>query len=171
VADLGPPTRRDLSFDLEHGSAARWNNRFSTASFARHMRVSLTQTQTQRLEELRAVRYPDPVEQEYDAFMLFGGMGPCVYVRRAGTFLVGADETWNVPETREATPEEATMSLVIAARRFEMPSLLSLLPQRPENAAECAQCHGQRWDLSWPALVCEQCHGRGWFSSQETLAK
>ncbi|HUP50117.1 MAG TPA: hypothetical protein VNA04_15130, partial [Thermoanaerobaculia bacterium] len=57
------------------------------------MRVNLPSELIAKLEKWRASRKGgDDVEREHDAFVLFGGMGPCLYVTRSGDFLVGADE-------------------------------------------------------------------------------
>jgi hypothetical protein len=129
------------------------------------------------LEALRAARNPpDPVERAHDAFLLFGGMGPCVYLRRSGAFLVGADELWGEHRTRAASPDEACAALVIAAHRLHLPALLALLPARPDSAADCSHCQGQRWSPlltapdGAPALICPRCHGRGWLP-REPLAE
>ena len=132
------------------------------------MRVSLKPSMIQRLEELRPTSGRDAVEQEHDAFMLFGGMGTCLYIRRDGTLLVGADEFWGEPETRVASQDEACKALVIGARRYEMPGLLDLLPPRPDQAVECSHCRGLRWasfrtvDGGCAEIVCPTCSGSDW---------
>lgn len=110
----------------------------------------------------------DPVEVEQDAFRLFGGMGPCMYVTRSGEFLIGADPTFDEPVLRSASDDEAIESLVIGSLRLALPELLELVPSRPGDAGNCPVCKGQRWHPirsiagAWPIAICTACHGRGW---------
>jgi hypothetical protein len=121
------------------------------------------------LSRLRADRkVGDPVENEFDALCLFGGMGPCLYVTRSGDFLVGKDEFFEEPGTRGASDDEAIAALVIGATRLGLPELLGLVPRRPSDAFECSLCGGRRWHPikstsgEWPIAICTSCHGRGW---------
>jgi hypothetical protein len=109
----------------------------------------------------------DEVTSSQDAFLLFGGMGPCLYITSAGTFLSGPD----LDETflfREAEDDEAVSALVIGAKRTGIEALLDLVPAAPPGAHLCDFCQGKRWDPlrdttgEWPIVVCRQCAGRGW---------
>ena len=133
------------------------------------MRVALSSELIAALSRLRAeMEFGDPVESEHDAFRLFGGMGPCLYVTRAGDFLVGKDEFFDEPVTRGASDDEAITALVIGATRLELSELLSFVPRRPSEASECGVCRGRRWHPiksalgEWPIVICTLCHGRGW---------
>jgi hypothetical protein len=133
------------------------------------MRVSLSSDLIAALSRLRAERkFGDPVESEHDAFRLFGGMGPCLYVTRAGDFLVGRDEFFDEPVTRGASDDEAITALVIGARRLGLSELLNFVPRRPSEASTCSVCFGKRWHPvkstsgEWPIAICTSCHGRGW---------
>jgi len=115
-----------------------------------------------RLEQIRQSRGGgDAVERERDAFQLFGGMGPCLYVTRTGEFLVGADEVFDEPELRSADENEAITALVIGSKL--VPELLELTPGRPEGVNVCGQCEGSRWfPLGSNVIICTKCRGRGW---------
>lgn len=131
------------------------------------MRVNLSSKLIVKLEKWRASRKGgDEVERERDACMLFGGMGPCLYVTRAGEFLVGADEFFDEPALRAANDNEAVAALVIGEKC--VPGLVELVPGPTEGAVVCDLCAGKRWHPlksacgEWPVVICTECHGRGW---------
>jgi hypothetical protein len=126
------------------------------------MRSTLTQGVIAALEAERRRRGPDAVEVEHDAFLVFGGMGPCRYITRAGRFLVGKDDFWGEPVLREAEDREAVASLRGAARRLSLPELLTFIPPKPPEAVVCDGCEGSGRSAHMPAVVCLACSGTGW---------
>jgi hypothetical protein len=59
--------------------------------------------------------------------------------------------------SREATPEERIVALVLGARR--MPQLRQHLPIRPASAPDCDRCGGTG---DWRSVICLSCMGLGW---------
>lgn len=98
-----------------------------------------------------------------DAFVLYGGMGPCAYLTTDGRVLEdhrGWDDS--EPPVREASDDEAIAWIVAGARRTGVRALLELLPRAPVGATACARCAGSRWiTLPVGQFVCPRCHGRG----------
>ena len=125
------------------------------------MRITLTPTAIAAFEADQVRRGRDAVELEQDAFLIFGGLGPCRYITRTGRFLIGKDEFWDEPDLREAEDLEAIGSLRGAARRFCLPELLTFIPTRPAEAEVCGGCEGSGWSLHLPTVIC-QCGGLGW---------
>jgi hypothetical protein len=113
------------------------------------------------------------IERE-SAVCLFAGLGNPIYLTRDGRMLVGPCWPDDPPELRVANENEAIAGLVIGAKRFGNPELLTLLPPRPATASTCAPCTGTRWlrfnDATGnPAeIVCPECGGRGWRLDAET---
>jgi hypothetical protein len=107
------------------------------------------------------------IERE-QACMLSPGMGDAYYLTKDGRVLVDGRD-WDGEPVREATDDEAVSAIVIGAENSGISDLLKLLPEQPDSACVCQQCHGSRWwtfgnDTSGRAvnLVCPICSGRGW---------
>ena len=132
--------------------------------------MSLTRELIDLLEGQQSRELPGKVETAHDAILIYGGMGPSYYVTRAGKMLIGADEDWGVPVTREVTEDEWCTIIVGAAHRFQIPELLKALPTEPVDSRKCQNCCGDRWEPvrgakgEWPVVICRQCFGRGWES-------
>ena len=126
------------------------------------MRIDLPASVIAAFEAEQAIRGRDATELEHDAFMTFGGMGPCRYITRDGRFLVGADEFWHEPVLRESKDEEAIATLRGAGRRFSSQSLLDLIPIRPPDALACSSCDATGWLVGQHSVICPKCSGLGW---------
>jgi len=126
----------------------------------------------------------EPIKRRYDAwadsfgigerdeaFMLSPGMGDASYLTKDGRVLADGRD-WDGEPVRVATDDEAVSAIVIGARNSGINDLLRLLPEKPDTACVCPQCHGSRWwspgnDTSGRPvnLVCPICSGRGWMQS------
>lgn len=126
------------------------------------------------LEELRN-REPrrswrDPVADELGAFLLDPGLGPAAYLTPDGRVLIDEGGIWGGDGVRKATDDEAIAAIVAGAKKRDLPQLLEVLPQQPENARSCETCSGTRWvtfgrnvTTGQPGtIVCIACRGRGW---------
>jgi hypothetical protein len=72
------------------------------------------------------------------AVMLYAGLGPEIYLRLDGRVFIREDwidEDAGIQETTDL--HEAAAGLVIAARHYALPELLTLLPSRPHDANDC----------------------------------
>lgn len=123
-----------------------------------------------KLRAFRAARRVpvDQVERDYDAVMLFGGMGPPGYLTMTGRILIGPDEFWGEPVVRDAkNDDEVIAMLVVGAKQTAIAELLDLTPAKPDDAVECPLCRGSRWWLlpgtvKGGPIICVLCSGRGW---------
>lgn len=125
------------------------------------MRIVIPPGALAAFEADQAERGRDEVEAEHDAFCVFGGTGPCRYITRDGRFLIGADEMWDEPITREGSDADAIAILRIAARRFALDALVDLIPARPADVPKCAECEGTGLAIHLP-MICHLCSGLGW---------
>jgi len=109
----------------------------------------------------------DEIEATHDAFLLYPGMGPMLYLTADGRVVVDG-RSWDGEPPREATDDEAIAALVIGANTTGVAALLDLLPPRPAEAQTCAACTGQRMSELVPGsgnrVICSLCRGRGWVS-------
>lgn len=77
--------------------------------------------------------------------------------------VIYVDDT-GIPASAE--PMEKLHTLAYASHRY--PELAPLLPQRPENALSCPQCHGEKTlnaklgPSKSAAIFCGECNGLGW---------
>lgn len=108
---------------------------------------------------------------------LFGSIGLDAILMSDGTVLLYNHEEWDEGDGHEtrhlASESERIAALVIGARR--MPILETLLPRRPDTAADCEFCSGSGTWL--PAgsqgqpdgrgIICPKCSGLGWISAAE----
>jgi hypothetical protein len=125
------------------------------------------------LEERRAqARWRDPIEWEYDAFLLDPGLGPATYLTADGRILWN-DDGWDV----QATRHEVYAGLRAGAGKTGIAALLSLLPARPDDADSCARCEGTgRWaelrSVSGAVIsvCCPDCGALGWRSARLDLS-
>lgn len=111
------------------------------------------------------------VEEQNDAFLLYAGMGPMLYVTADGRVLVDG-RGWDDEALREATDDEAIGAMVVGARRTGITLLLDLLPPKPPSASDCAGCEGARFMTLQASngepfpIVCTDCAGRGWSAAR-----
>jgi hypothetical protein len=126
------------------------------------------------LEDQRAQRsWRDPIEWDYDAFLLDPGLGPATYLTADGRILWD-DDGWGV----QATRREIYVALTAGARKTGITALLALLPARPEDADPCTRCDGTgRWaglrSVSGEviSMCCPDCGSLGWHSSRLDLSR
>src|SRR4051812_23521088 len=94
---------------------------------------------------------PDPEVRKYgEAFLLYPGLGPALYLLEDGRVLVDArgwegvyrDGVMKEGPIREASDDEAVGALVVGARETGIAALLSLLPPAPARASPCPRCAG-----------------------------
>lgn len=112
----------------------------------------------------------DAVETEQDAFLLDPGMGPMTYITADGRILLDM-HTWDGAPLREATDDEAIVTLVAGAEKTSIGELLDLIPEGPPDGLQCPMCAGTRWfTFGELRLVCRLCHGRGW-ATQDEIAR
>ena len=132
------------------------------------MRFTIPTSILARLRQERVRRPDNELQDREDAFLLFPGMGPALFLTADGRILKDArdwDESANV---EEGSDDDAVAAIVIGAENWDIPELLSLLPEAPQNSRPCPQCGGSRW-FSFrnyhgnPAkIICPECGGRGW---------
>lgn len=131
------------------------------------MRFQLSAELLQALREARRLRRlkfgQDEVEDEHDAFLLYPGMGPMLYLTHTGVVLVD-ERSWDGEAVREAKDDyEAIGALVVGAKITGIASLLDLVPPKPVAGQSCPKCSGSRWmRLGAGEMVCVECSGRGW---------
>jgi hypothetical protein len=91
----------------------------------------------------QARRKPDPLAQQYDAFMLDPGLGPATYITSDGRILWD-DDLWGVLGTRA----EALAAVMAGIKKTGISALREILPERPPHGADCGNCAGTgRWSL------------------------
>ncbi len=141
------------------------------------MRFSIPQELVPKLRELQAKSrqfYTDKIVESEDAVVMTLGLGDAMYLALDGRVIV---DEWNYPD-EDTPPREAKdakemfTAIVIGAKRFNAPELLSLLPSRLETAVDCAACECRGWirfglDVHGKPieLVCPDCGGVGWIDS------
>ena len=134
------------------------------------MRITPTESLLSALREFRQRRgWSDDVTSAHDAFMLYGGMGPAMYLTSDGRFLIDG-LAWDDTPLRESSDDEAICSLVVGAKRTGIAELLAFVPPAPASANICNVCGGTRWQVlrgtvpELPPVICTTCWGRGWVS-------
>ena len=141
------------------------------------MRFSIPQELIPKLRELQAQSrkfYTDKIVESEDAVVMTLGLGDAMYLTFDGRVIV---DEWNYPDEDEPPREakdakEMFTAVVIGAKRFNAPELLSLLPSRTEPAVDCADCKRGGWvrfgqDVAGKPIdfVCPECGGVGWVDS------
>ena len=123
---------------------------------------SLRDKLTERLREAR-VKYPAALSADGRAFLVDGGLGYGAYVSPEGDVFM---ETYDLATDSEAKCDRSeraqAMVLVLGSRR--MPELGALIPARPTEAVDCAECVGEGWRRFGPEMrfICQACGGLGW---------
>ena len=133
------------------------------------MRFEIPESLVPKLRELQSEQnYPDDVSKSEDAVVLTLGLGPAMYLTLDGRVIIHAYMDDEVP-SEASEPKEVYAAIVIGAKTRNAPELLSLLPQRPQDAVDCAACKGGGW-VSFGKdahgepieIVCWGCGGVGW---------
>lgn len=126
------------------------------------MRFFFNQSLLGKLREAQTrLGWGDEVTRRERAFLVSSGLGPVLYLTEDGRVLSDASD-FDGPPLGEASDDEAVSTLVLAAKRFEIPELLELSPKAPAGASVCATCVGRRWVDQPTRMICYRCAGRGW---------
>jgi hypothetical protein len=94
---------------------------------------------------------------------MFAGLGDPMYLTFDGRVLV-LDMLEDVPPREAANFQEAASAIVVGAKNRKSPELLTLLPMRPQSAADCNECDKTGWQqiTETITIVCGKCGGLGW---------
>lgn len=117
-----------------------------------------------KLRELQKKDLSDRIVKEYDAVTMFYGMGDPMYLTFDGRVII-YECFMEEKGIREAkTFAEAAMAVTAGAKIRDFPELLSILPERPEDAVDCETCDKSGWLNIIPnyPFVCGDCGGLGW---------
>src|SRR5436190_641542 len=134
------------------------------------MRFSISPELLKKLNDRTASREKDALEITENAFLLFPGMGPALYLTSDGRILRDGREWDESSSIEEGTDDDAVAALVIGADNLDLPDLIRLLPQPSVGASPCTGCGGSRWfafkDYFGKAarVICSECRGRGYMS-------
>ncbi len=118
-----------------------------------------------KLRELQADDSNYPIVKSEDAVVMFYGMGDPLYLTFDGRVIIEECFNEEKPPREAETLAEAAMAVVVGAKVRKFPELLSILPERPETAADCKNCDKSGW-LQFLGIsgefVCGNCGGLGW---------
>ncbi|MEZ5346731.1 MAG: hypothetical protein R2681_14365 [Pyrinomonadaceae bacterium] len=111
--------------------------------------------------------------KEKNAIQMFTALGIDMYLTFDGQVLV-ADyfEDENCEPRNAKSLAEVTMALILGARKRNFPEILTLLPPRPETAANCGFCENSS---GWNTLsdigkfICDKCGGLGWIVEDQLV--
>lgn len=99
---------------------------------------------------------------------MYGGLGDAMYLTLDGRIVILDWMDDEAPPREAATLSEAALAITVGAKTRKCPELLTLLPARPPQAFDCAECHKIGWiNLGTETLtfVCEKCGGLGWVTN------
>lgn len=122
---------------------------------------------TELVPKLRELQKKDSdweIVRSEDSVVMFYGMGDPLYLTFDGRIII-EDMLDDIPPTEAQTLAEATMAVVVGAKVRNFPKLLSILPERPQSAVDCANCENSGWFRPGGFLgpfVCGDCGGLGW---------
>ena len=126
-----------------------------------------------KLRELQKKDSRYPIVKSEDAVVMFYGMGDPLYMTFDGRIII-EDMLDDIPPREAETLAEAAMAIVVGAKVRKFPELLSILPERTENAVDCENCEKSGWIQPAPALgpfVCGDCGGLGWKIQDNQITK
>jgi hypothetical protein len=118
-----------------------------------------------KLRELQQKNAHEAIVQNEDAVVMFYGMGDPMYLTFDGRVIIYEFFVVENGPREAKTLAEAAMAVVVGAKIRKFPELLSLLPERPDDAFDCERCETSGWIKlfkSVPPFVCEDCGGLGW---------
>ena len=137
------------------------------------MKFTISPTLLQKLQDRTAGREKTDIELSHDAFLLFPGMGPALFLTSDGrVFKDSRDWDESIP-IEEGSDDDAVAALVIGAENLDLPDLLELLPKPTPGSIPCSLCKGTRWFsfndyYGKPAkILCSECRGRGYTASTQ----
>jgi len=127
-----------------------------------------------RLKELQQKDANYPIVKSENAVVMFYGMGDPLYLTLDGRVII--EECFmEVKPPREAeTLAEAAMAVIVGAKIRNFPEILSILPDRPQNADDCENCEKSGWLYPGEVLgpfVCSECGGLGWKLKEKEQSK
>jgi hypothetical protein len=118
-----------------------------------------------KLRELQKKDSRDKVVESEDAVIMFYGMGDPLYLTFDGRVIIDECFIEKKPLREAKTLVEAAMAVVVGAKIRDFPELLSILPERYQNAIDCENCGKSGWFKAGGILgpfVCGDCGGLGW---------
>jgi hypothetical protein len=116
------------------------------------------------LEQL--ARLNNPAIRSHKAVYVAGSMDACYYLTLNGQVLREDDEQ---PLAVATEPFYIYGTLIIAAQRFDLPELLTLVPARPADGVVCHHCAGTSY-LRQDRLLCPTCEAKGWIAATATAS-
>ena len=102
--------------------------------------------------------------RDHDAVYLFGTIGSEAVLQRNGEVRIFTAEHWPESDTytdHVASPRERIACIALGAWRT--PEFRELLPSRPKDAVDCAQCASDGI-IGADGVLCVECAGLGWRS-------
>lgn len=117
-----------------------------------------------RLEQQASLS--DPAIRSHNAVYVSGSMDARYYLTLDGQVLREDDEQ---PLAVATEPFYIYGTLIIAARRFDLPELRTLVPARPADGVVCHHCAGTSY-LRQDRLLCPTCEAKGWIAATATAS-
>ncbi|MBI1313640.1 hypothetical protein GC176_20300 [bacterium] len=130
----------------------------------------LTEQQLVLLRQRRSECSSDPIANEYDAFMLYPGMGPAIYITADGRIIWYDYGEWGVGDS--LTLKDAIFGVVAGIPETRIESLREVLPRRPNDSTTCKLCDGSgrmQVPMLTKSFICSDCGGLGWQSNSMPL--
>ena len=118
---------------------------------------------SERLRKEIASRFANPAQRSQDgtAVMVRGGPGFGAFISPEGDAFLETYELDNVDKVTLDRSREAVLQVLVLGSN-SLPELASLLPARPEEAANCAKCVAGWVAIGSARVICEACSGLGW---------
>lgn len=132
------------------------------------MRFAIPPELLRKLRDRFATRQRRDIELNEDAFLLFPGMGPALYLTSDGRVLKDRRDWDESLPIEEGSDDDAVAALVIGAEDLDLPELLELIPAPLPSAQSCTRCGGSRWFTfkdhfgKTARVICPDCAGRGY---------
>jgi hypothetical protein len=122
------------------------------------------------LQEESKQHLVDKIAESEDAVIMSLGMGAAMYLTLDGRVIIDEDDNFlEAPmQPYEARNEkEIFTAVIIGAKTRKAPELLSLLPERPTETSDCAECKSRGWKQFGEAveIICIKCGGIGWVTN------
>lgn len=122
--------------------------------------------------------WEDQVSESHDAFLIYSGMGPMLYLTSDGRVLEDS-RGWDDTGIVELTGDAAYAALVTGAGSTGIQELLDLIPPMPPGGRPCPRCGGTRRarllgpdgrpvEGSGPGYPCASCGSRGWVAPADS---
>jgi hypothetical protein len=118
-----------------------------------------------KLRELQEKDFNYEIVKTEDSVVMFYGMGDPLYLTFDGRVIIEECFIEEKSPREAANLAEAAMAVVVGSKIRDFPELLSILPERPENALDCENCNKSGWlqlGENLGPFVCGNCGGLGW---------